>query len=180
MNLQIVIMVIVILCSGIIDRLRGDDFNIYSRTVEKAIYGYLVAVSLGHYGDWMTPLIVLGFGLGVSMGWGSVIGRLVDPNMWNNTYEKWQIGPLRDNLWLAATVRGALFATPFSPLAWYDPHLLWAVPAFAIAFPLSIYCSIIAIDEEYLGFGDMRWRMSEYLRGWVGVSLCYLFQYTFN
>lgn len=180
MWLEISTIIIVILSAAIMDRVRGDSFNIINRAFEKIIYGWIIATALNHPFDWMTPLIAIGFMLGVSTGWGSVVGRLVHPESWDNSYETWQIGPLRDNLYLAATLRGAFFCTPFSLLAWYDPQLLWAIPAFAIAFPLSIYLSILIVSDGRENHGNKRWELSEYLRGGIGAGLCMALPYLFK
>jgi len=155
---------------GLMDRARGDGFNLINRTVEKLTYGWIVAALVGYPLHWLTPLIVGTFAVGASFGWGSVIApALGHPS---NTYERWQIGPLKKNVWLAAVARGVLWGLPTLPLTYFDQRIASITVAYTIAFPLALVLTKVLPDKLDL------WAAQEYLRGWLaGLIILFLVYY---
>lgn len=140
---------------GVMDRWRGDAADIVSRTVEKAIYGYLVAALSGHTWDWLTGPIVLAMAFGMSPGWGEPLGALLRRQPMDQLkLEWWQVGILKHSAISAMIARGAIWGAPALPLAWFDPSLIYVSLAFLIAVPVAPYL-----------FRD--WEIQEFARGCI-------------
>lgn len=144
---------------GVMDRWRGDAADIVSRTVEKAIYGYLVAALSGHTWDWFTGLIVLAMAFGMSPGWGEPLGALLRRQpMDQSKLEWWQVGILQHNAIAAMIARGAIWGAPVLPLVWFDSSLIYVSLAFLIAVPVAPYL-----------FRD--WEIQEFARGCIAGAI---------
>lgn len=152
---------LLVVMAGVMDRVRGDAFHFFNRAVDKLVYGWVVAALFLHPFDWLTPAIVLAFVLGSSPGWGDTMGAILERRPLNPEMVArdhfWQVGPLKQNVWAAACVRGALWGAPVALLGYFDPALLWAVPVYIIA-----YVGSLVLSRELLRGS---WEHAETLRG---------------
>lgn len=164
---MLTLQIIAIALAGILDRIRGDAWHFFgARFLDKAALGYCMAVVAGFPADMLiTPLIVLAMTIGMSWGWGAPMGAaLTNTPMDKTKLEWWQVGPLKTNTWLALTFRGALWGAPVALVGILAPSLVWFVPAYAVAFPLSI----VVANKLEKGWGDV-----EYIRGWMAALLVF-------
>lgn len=162
---------IAVVLSGFLDRVRGDAWHLLGyRTVDKLALGYCMSVVAGFPFDLLvTPLIVAAMMVGMSWGWGEPMGAaIVGRDMKPEKLEWWQVSVLKTNVWAALAARGALWGLPVGMVgAFVAPSLMWFVPIYTLAFPLSV-----VIGKK---FGvDKAWEYSEYTRGWVAASLVFL------
>jgi len=161
---------LLIVLSGLLDRIRGDAFHFYGRVVDKLLYGWVIAALFQHPFDLFTPAIMLAFVLGSSPGWGDTMGAIMeDRDLKPETVARdhfWQVGVLRTNKWAAAVVRGALWGLPIALLGWFDPVLYWAVPIYTVAYLVSlVLASYIKKDS---------WSQAEVIRGLIAGSLVWV------
>ncbi len=164
-------MLLLVLCAGFFDRIRGDQFDLFSRTVEKLVYGWIIATLAGHGQDAYTIPFAILFAFGISPGWGNPIGAALNrlsPDVHRNfllmqhapaEFETWQIGILRKNTYLALVVRGIITGIPIILTGLWIESII-VMTAYAIAFPLA--CRIANIFNNP---GD--WGHQEYFRGWI-------------
>lgn len=166
---MLAIQLIAILLAGVLDRIRGDAWHFFGkRIVDKLFLGYCMAVVAGFAADpIITPLITVAMMIGMSWGWGAPMGAALSGQpIAQNELEWWQFGPLTTNAWAAVSFRGAMWGAPVALGGFLAPALIWFVPAYAIAFPLSI------LIAKRAPFGDS-WATSELLRGWIAALLIF-------
>ena len=115
---------LIVLFMGAADRVRGDAYHLlFSRFSDKFAYGWLVAALMGHPWDIYTGPTIAAVAIGSSFGWGGVVGAGLYG--WSqHRLAWWQVGPLRSNVWLALTFRGAMWGACFLPIAYFDPRFL--------------------------------------------------------
>lgn len=97
--------ILLILISGIFDRLRGDKKHFVKRFVEKLIYGLVIGyLSLGF--TWYVFAVAVSWILGCSISW-SMIGRYMrgDKNQSWDAMEWWQGNPKKFKPWLNALIK---------------------------------------------------------------------------
>jgi len=151
---------LVVLCGGL-DRVRGDKFDFVWRSIDKCLYGWVVAALFGYPFHVLTPFIIAAMFAGCSPGWGNAIGPALngkkpDPHKG----EWWQYGPLMKDAWASLVVRGAMWGVPFLPLAYWDMRLALMVPIVALAMPAAVYIARrMKVESE--------WEWQEYYRGWL-------------
>lgn len=129
------------------DRIRGDkpdmlglghfDVPTIGRLGDKLIYGWAVAVLLGHPADLVGIAIVLGMVAGMSPGWGTPLSALLNDRPMRGEFEWWQFGPLKESALAAMAFRGAMWAACLIPAALMDPAVWAAVVGYLIAVPLA-------------------------------------------
>lgn len=146
-----------------LDRQRGTEKE--SETIPKSValglLGMLTSVLVGHYFDWQAIVITISVATGYALSYGHPLGWAISGSP-KGELEKWQIGPLKTNPWLALAVRGA-FIGLFSLAAFDWLASLKITVAFAIAFPVSAYAAIKIMDRDR----EAAWGISEYLRGFI-------------
>jgi len=160
---------LLILASALLDRLRGGllrGMNFWA-----LLNGWVIATILGYGLSWWAAGIAVLFAVGSMPGWGEPMGRalmatMTAPGPDPEGYEWWQVGPLKRKSWLALTGRGAMWGACLLPLAYWIPQVAWVVPAYAIAFPLSV---ALTLPMPFDGW--TRWRISEALRGGLAAAL---------
>lgn len=167
---MLTLQLIAVALSGFLDRIRGDAWHLFGhRIVDKLALGYCMSVVAGFPADALiTPLIVVTMMIGMSWGWGEPMGAAITNRpMIKEKLEWWQVGPLATNTWLALTARGVLWGAPVAAIGVLAPSLVWFLPAYTVAFPLSI---VVAkrIDQ------NTAWEKAEYIRGWMAASLVFL------
>jgi hypothetical protein len=141
----IVITIFLIFMAGLADRLRGDAFDIGNRSVDKLIYGWVIAAILAHPLDALTAPIAFMFAIGCGPGW------------WNPARPKWW---QPKNEWLGHITRGVIWGLPLAPLAYFDVNVLAVIPAYAIAVPIGFLINRKA-----------DWEKMEFCRGWIAASI---------
>jgi hypothetical protein len=149
---------------GGLDRLRGMDLP--GAAVRKLVYGLMVGGYIAHTSGAM-PLtgVLYGalFALGSAPGWGNPVGRALinRDNHPHSPPERWQVGPLRDNVPLALAARGAMWTAP--GLLVLPLHMDWlivlAVPAMSVAFLAAPYMARAVLTAP------LSWSLQEFLRG---------------
>lgn len=158
--------VIALALSGPLDRLRGDRRHLLGlRIVDKLALGYCMAAVAGYAGAPLSAAaITLAMVLGMSPGWGTPMGTALGGHktMPQNDLEWWQRGPLARNVPAALVFRGVMWGAPVAALAPVigDSLLLWFLPAYAVAFPVSIYA------VRNLDLKDT-WAAAEVVRGYM-------------
>lgn len=153
---------------AVADRMRGDAIRIWyfesnHRIPAYLFLGWAFAALSGHVSDWLTIPIILAMTTGASPGLSQPMGALLNGGTDSGTPEWWQVGILKTHALLACTVRGAMWGSPLALLGVFDPKLIWALPAYAVAFPGSIL-----ISRRYFK-GD--WEKAEFLRGGLAAAL---------
>ncbi|MHB1176060.1 MAG: hypothetical protein ACYCZJ_13155 [Sulfuriferula sp.] len=161
-----------IFLSAVADRVRGDRIRIWyfdsnHRLPAYIFLGWTFAALSGHVLDWLTLPIMLAIIAGASPGLSQPMGALLNGGTDQGEPERWQVGMLKTNALLACIVRGVMWGLPVSLLAYFDHRLIWALPAYAIAFPGAI------LVARYLLKSD--WEKAEFLRGGIAASLFILF-----
>ena len=196
---------LLIFLSGLMDRVRGDHFNFFrdwSRGPDMAAYGWVIAALMGHPQDWFTLPIIAALMLGMASGWGEPMGAgLFRRKMFQDRLEWWQIGPLKDNVFLALTARGVMWGLPCLLLLPWLPNAWLPLAAYTVAFPASIYLVRLlspiaawasdrisgwlaapvverfsitrAISRAWqeLGSGGDMWEWTERTRGWMAAAI---------
>lgn len=164
---MIALQLLAVILAGVLDRIRGDAWHFLNqRMVDKAVYGYCMATVAGYALDpIIAPLITITMMIGMSWGWGSPLGAALNNHHMNPTEaEWWQVGPLKTSPWLALAFRGAMWGAPVALVGLLAPSLIWFIPAYAIAFPLSAFiASRLPINDA--------WAASELIRGWAAASI---------
>ncbi len=139
---------------GLLPACKHCDF------VGEAVYGLILAVLLGLPVVLWPPLAALWM-LGGRPGWGYPMGQAVlgkVQHAWAHPGaqpEKWQIGPLKSRPWLSLVVRGAMWAVPVLPLAYWYPQV------FVLLF-MGLAMPAAALLDRTLTY---RWRAGEWVRG---------------
>lgn len=166
---------LLLLIIGPLDAIRGGLLSTRFRfTVKAGVIGYGLAIAalLGHGWDAMTfPLIAL-FAAGESFGWGEPLGAALDGRpMLPARYERWQVGILTRNAWLALAARGLIWSLPIAVLAPIDWRLLAVVPAFSISMPLAP--ALVRAANRWRPSGHL-WGHQEFVRGWIVAALLWV------
>lgn len=162
---EIVQLVVIVAYMGGLDRLRGDAFDLLDRRVwDRLAYGWLVAALFGHPWDAHTAAIIAAMYAGMAPGWGGAIGpALRGYRPTEAELERWQIGPLATNAWLALIARGVLWGAMFIPLAlWLHPTYWFGVAAYTTAMPTAVLLARRAGTD---------WEKQEHYRGWIAGTL---------
>lgn len=157
---------LLILCAGFMDRIRGDSFHLFSRTIEKLTYGWIIAAIAGYSFSLLTIPIAILFAVGMSPGWGKPLGAALDGKPMTDIYgkwETWQYGFTRKNAWVALTVRGVITGIPLFLTGLYAISFAIMI-AFAIAFPVSAFIARSITKDD-------PWSLGEYFRGWIAASI---------
>lgn len=148
------------LLMGILDRLRGDEKDIFGRWFDKLAYAYVTAILLGHYFDTLTAPIIVGLFIGMSISWGKPIGDILNPPNTLVKYHYWQVGIFKKPYY-ALAFRGFLWGALLIPLTYFDIKLLVVSFAYAFAMPLALYLVRNMKDK------NKAWEMQEILRGYI-------------
>jgi uncharacterized membrane protein len=160
---------LLIIMSGLMDRVRGDAFHFFARAIDKLVYGWIIAALFLHPFDWLTPAIMVAFLLGSSPGWGDTMGAILEKRKIFDDYDRghfWQVGILRRNKWAAAFVRGAIWGAPIAALGYFDPVLYYAVPVYIVAYVGSLVFSMQFLKGS--------WGHAETVRGLMAGALIWL------
>lgn len=153
----------VLLC-GFLDRIRGDQFDLFGKLVEKLTYGWLIATLLGYPAEVFTIYISIAFTVGISPGWGGPIGDALNKRHSEadrTVFEKYEASILRKNVYVSLAARGILTGILLIPLSIYTVSL-----AFMVAFPLAVFIASKLPQNK--------WEYQEYFRGWIAGVLIYL------
>lgn len=150
----------VMLLGAIFDRARGTDPEKLPAKIGGTPYaaalGFLTAWCLTRHLELSMAAAIL-FALGAKPGWGYVVGGLLYPPAAGGL-EKWQVGPLKENLWLAAAARGLMWGLPVALLGYWDENFF--------LFPLiTAYSFVTALLVARHFPHDHRWEWMELLRG---------------
>lgn len=143
---------LVILC-GLLDRVRGDKFDLIGKGFEKIVYGWVIAHILGHSQDWWTVYIIISFAAGMSTGWGQPIGEALNPGT-RKRYHWYEVGILKDDPWLSLMARGFIAGSLLLP---FFPQVSGAC---MVAFPMAVYIAKLT-KSTYAA------EHQEYYRGWI-------------
>lgn len=159
---------LLIFLMGVADRIRGDSIHIWymegnHRLPAYVILGWTFAALAGHPQDWLTLPIIIAMTAGASPGLSQPMGALLKNGVDSGQPEWWQIGILKTNALLACAVRGAMWGLPIALLGWFDMRLVWALPAYTVAFPGAI------ISSRYFFKAD--WEKAEFMRGLIAAAL---------
>lgn len=168
----------VFLCA-VMDRLRGDQFNLVSRSFEKFIYGLTIAVLSGIGNPWGVLLMACAFAIGSSPGLSEPMGAALEHRaMVRQHLEYWQIGVLGRSTQAACIARGLIWAMPMVPVAWCFGG--WAgVIGTAAAFPLMAPVSARVHFRCPALLVRNFWEQAEFVRGLlVGAITLALFTLT--
>lgn len=155
---------LLVVLMGLLDRVRGGwaPLKKVPGLVKAQLYGACVALLLGIDTFWMVAAAALLFAIGETFGWGTPLATaLGEPR---TDWERWQIGKLRENVWLALVVRGAMWGAPVALLTFFEPTAIYALPAFAIAMPLAP--AILRASVKWKPCPE-KWAQMELIRGWV-------------
>lgn len=152
---------------GVSDRIRGDSIRLWyfesnHRLPAYLLLGWVFATLSGHVMDSLTLPIIIAMTAGASLGLSQPMGMLLK-GFDTGLPEWWQVGVLKTHALLACTVRGIMWGLPIASLSYFDMKLVWALPAYAIAFPLAI------LTSRWFFKGD--WEKVEFLRGLMAASL---------
>lgn len=154
---------LLVVLSGLMDRVRGDSFHFFNRAADKLVYGWVIAALFQHPFDWLTPAIMVAFLLGSSPGWGDSMGAILQKRELNPELVArdhfWQVGLLKRNKWAAAVVRGALWGAPVAALGYFDPMLYYAIPVYIAAYVGSLVIAMLFLKGN--------WGHAEWLRGLI-------------
>jgi hypothetical protein len=172
---------------GVADRVRGSDFNIISRTVDRVLYALILAIGpsliLGDYSLATFFCLAVAMYVGMVFGWGNPLKAAITEMPMESNYERWQVGILRKNVYLALAVRGfiwGIFVLPVYALATYldsgkdlqnldyfkNTYMLSYILAFTIAMPLSVKFKNVKIPYE-----KDPWGRVECFRGWLASAI---------
>lgn len=129
-------------------------------------FGLALAVLLG-LPPLLWPALSALWLVGARPGWGYPMGQaLLGANhaIAHPTAEpeRWQIGFLKDRPWLSLVVRGAMWAVPALPLAYWHPQVL-ALLGMAVAMPVATL-----IDRA----ATYRIRGGEWISGAIMGAIC--------
>jgi hypothetical protein len=115
------------------------------------------------------------YGLTEKFGWGEPLGSALFGYPMNpKQLEKWQVGPLKKNAYLALVARGGIWASPALALVPYYEQFLFIFIAMGIAMPVSVL--IARFIGEYRSLTNKAvWRLNEYIRGGLVASLTFVF-----
>lgn len=159
--------ILIVLLCGVADRVRGAGQPKIPTAIEMVIYGGLISLLIVYPVNLWTIAIILLFWVGSTMGWGSPINKvLFDTPMQESNYERWQIGPLKRNAWLALAVRGFLWGAPLLIIVYWVPAVIYVPVAFTVAMPLA--CLLARHQPIYRR--DI-WAVQEVLRGLIAASI---------
>lgn len=149
-----------LLLSGPLDWLRGSDIRWCPTLVRSLAYGFGLAILLGSSHLWTWPVFAVLWAVGEAPGWGEPVGAILDRRpMRPGHLERWQVGPLKTNSWLAVTARGAIWAAPPALLALVDPVYLASLGL------LLIFPATLMLDRRKTLL-TWNWQEWELLRGW--------------
>lgn len=160
---------LIAMCS-ILDRTRGDKkITIISNYVEACLMGICLS-ALAFINDtpedYMLPLgLLFGlmYGLTEKPGWGEPLSAaLYGREMRKKHLEKWQVGPLAKNTYLALIARGAIWGSPALIMMYWYEQFFYVFVAQTIAMSASI--AITRIADKKITFKNS-WQVNEYIRG---------------
>lgn len=170
---------LITMCS-ILHRTRGDKkVTIISNYVEASLMGIclsILALANTPAEVHFVPLSILFgllYGLTEKPGWGEPLSSaLYGTVMRKRHLEKWQVGPLAKNAYLALAARGAIWASPaFILMQWYD-EFFYIFVAQSIAMPAGVAITRLA-DKKFIFKNS--WQANEYISGALVASLTFLF-----
>lgn len=168
-------MTLAIIGCAIIERMRGDTRGL-AKPLELTIYGLLVWYLIGGGLGWDMLAFLLLWGVGASIGWGDVIGPLINDHQRIGDGEWWQVGRLRTDLWLAAWARGGIWGACVLPVALWHTTAVVASVAATVAFPAAIWIGRHLPDREYyidsFMWAKNRWAAHEPIRGALVAIYC--------
>lgn len=161
--------VLIVLLCGVADRVRGAGKPKIPAGIEMGIYGGLISLLLIYPVNLWTIAVIALFWAGSTMGWGHPINQALFGDLRHHPDSKpesWQLGPLKDSVWLALSVRGFLWGAPLLIIAYWVPAVITVPIAFAIAMPLA--CLIARYQPIYRK--DI-WAVQEVLRGLIAATI---------
>lgn len=155
-----------------LDRQRGMPREL--ETIPKLVallgIGYICATLVGHWLDWQAIVITLSIAFIHNFSFGEPLGHALTGHSGTaddgTTYEKWQLGVLKTNPWLALAVRGAMLG--IAGLVALD--LVAAIKiaiAWAIAFPLApaFVRYVLKLPTTTEKQSGKAWAVNEWTRG---------------
>jgi len=162
---------LLIMLSAYLCRMTGSDYSVLpsirwkgeeiGNSEWKILFGWVIAALYGHPFDYLTPGIVVLFAIGESWGWGEPIGAALTGRKMVNL-EKWQIGKLAENPWLALLARGLMWGAPVALLSWFEPLLMSLPFVLMLAMPLGV------LAAKYIPATiDEKWTYQEFIRGFL-------------
>lgn len=160
--------------AGIVDRIRGDDYDLFlNRISDKITYGWIISALFEHSFDYFTIYIIISFTVGISIGWGPAIGSALRGNKPSDELKKpiwWMKGIILKNSLLALAVRGAISGILFIPAAIFDYKLFFAIPIYIISFIIPVYFAklLMKVFKKDVAWA---WTQQEYFRGWLSAGL---------
>jgi hypothetical protein len=185
----VLVLFILILGSAFFERLSGDQRGI-TKMVDSSLAGLILFMILGiltNTGDVIDMCVFsLLWACGRAPGWG-FIGDIMgsrEPNLVDvEWYRKGSWNPARKNLWIAAFVRGIIWALPVGLYSYYYPPAIYASAAIVIAFPSALLIAREFISGEQLKIGntiiaDGRWGKMQLVLGGLTSILTILFVVT--
>jgi hypothetical protein len=147
---------IAVLTFPFLDRARGYPWNVRGLSMLwKVLYGYAMAVALGHFSGEATLLITVGMVVGMSFKWSKHVGgAILQPD---DESHQWGL-VRRGAVWGACVLLTAVH---------FEPRVSWLPLIYAAAMPLAVYTA------HWTGArGDDAWARQEWLRGLlVGVAV---------
>lgn len=162
---------LLIVMSGLCDRLRGAGFDFGLRVIDQLLYGWVLAACLGHPQDWLTIGIAIAFALGSAPGWGDTSSAIMQRRELNALeLNKWQVGILAKNKWLSAAARGLIWGLPVAAFAYFDPHLLSALVVMPAAYIGAAYMAGFLPSKKDSKIGSP-WGYMEAMRGMMAAGL---------
>jgi hypothetical protein len=164
--------VVMTIAGGGLNRARGWGGSQVPNVIWAVIWGLM----LGWYTFGQDALLVGVFALlftaGSRPGWGHPVGQAVGDTP-NDKYEKWQVGFLRKNITAALATRGAIWAAPVLPLAYFNPEVLLLLLAMAVGFTVgpNVSSRVIPNDPQLLENLKKRWEWGEVVTGAVSTAI---------
>ena len=163
-----------VLLSGLMDRLRGSNWSNtkiekFGSLLCKVLYSAVIAALIGHSFDCFSIAFIALYSIGMSFGWGTPLGSFIGETPMDQTkLEWWQFGVLKTDAGAALMFRGLLWAAPIAPLVMADENTWAAILAIMLAFPMSIYLSVII-------FRNNVWAKNEIVRGLMNGAFVWMF-----
>jgi hypothetical protein len=164
------------LTCGALDYARGRKWS----KLMAAVYGLWIGSFAWVFWlvpDWWPWAFAALFALGASLGWGHPIALALDGATAQEP-EGWQFHRvLVDSAPLALAARGALWAAPVLPLAYWHPALLGALVVIPAAFTAAPYL-VRDVAAKRQWHYSTRWQAMEAARGlMVGLGFGLMFAY---
>jgi len=160
------------IAGGGLNRARGWGESKVPNVVWAVLWGLLLGGVTFEQEYLFVGLFAVLFTLGSRPGWGQPMGEALGGKP-SPTYEKWQVGVLRENVTAALAVRGVIWAAPVLPLAYFNTDVVFLLPALVVGFTAGPYIAkaVIKNDPPLLKNLKKRWAWSEIITGVITTGL---------